>query len=127
MTRVARIITDLGPTTSPSAVYAELARRMPSDVMLAFSSRVYRQLRQELHSAERIAEWATNLATVANRPVLFNVEFMDDTARTFAIAPPGWTSEKLAGYIAARHIELEEVFGPIERIGTDLGREAKPQ
>jgi hypothetical protein len=114
--RVARLLTQLGTTDSPSAVYAALAAGMPSHVLVAFGSGVCRQLKRELNSIEAVGRWAVDLAARIGRPVLLNFEFKDGSSRTFSLAPPGWSQERLAGYVAGHHKDLELMFGPIERI-----------
>jgi hypothetical protein len=108
--------TRLRPTDSPSAVYATYAAAVPKDIMLAFGPGIYRELRQELHSIDAICRWATDLATRLERPVLINVPDRDGTSHTLTLAPSTWSSERLQGYIAGRHEELEEAYGPIARV-----------
>lgn len=116
MTRTLKVLTDLRPTDSPAEVYARFAAGVPADVMLAFGAGIYRQLRQELHSIEAVGQWAADLATRLDRPVLLNVPDRDGTSHTLTLAPKPWTTERLQGYIAGRHQELEELFGKIDRV-----------
>jgi hypothetical protein len=109
------IRTRLRPTDSPSEVYAAMAAVIPPETLLSFGGGILRELRQELHTWERVAEWAADLARRLNRPVLLNFPGPNDTSRTIALAP-GWSQEKLSGYLAARHVELEAAYGEIERI-----------
>jgi hypothetical protein len=115
MSRVMRVHTALGPCESPSEVYAAMAAVVPSDVMLAFGPGIYCELRKELHSAAAVVQWAAELARQLDRPVLLNIPDRDGSSHTVTLAP-GWTQERLAGYLAARHEELAEAYGPISSI-----------
>lgn len=113
--RTLRLGTRLRPTDSPSQVYRQIARATAStEVMIAFGAGIARELRQELHSWERVGAWMLEVATETGKPVLLNVE-QGDESETLAIAPKGWSEERLQGYIAACHEELEEAFGEIDR------------
>jgi hypothetical protein len=115
VSRSLRVLTRLGPCESPAEVYAEMASAVPSDVMLALGPGIYRELRQELHSASAVVSWAADLARQLDRPILLNIPDRDGSSHTVTLAP-GWSQERLAGYVAARHEELAEEFGPIGRI-----------
>jgi hypothetical protein len=118
---VARIYTKLPKRAKPTAIYASMARQVPANILLAFGPGVYGELRQELHSIEAVQRWALELADKLGRPVLLNVPDKDGSSNTLAIAPPGWSSERLAGYVGARHQELEAEFGPVEHDQGELG------
>jgi hypothetical protein len=117
VSRLLHIGTKLGPTDSPSEIYAQFAEGMPKDVILSFGPGIWRELRQELKSVEAVARWATALTIRLDRVLMLNIPDRDGSSHTVTLAPPGWTQERLQGYIAARHEELEEAYGPIARIG----------
>jgi hypothetical protein len=116
MSRVLHLHTQLRPTDSPSEVYARMAAAVPSDTLLAFGPGIYRELRQELRSIEAVAKWAAALATRLGRPVLINIPDWDGSSHTVTLSPRDWSPERLQGYVAGRHEELAEAFGPIERL-----------
>lgn len=111
---VMRIQTKLRPTDSPSAIYAQMAEVVPAETMLALGPGIFRELRQELHSVDAVLMWAADLAQKLSRPVSINIP-AGDGSHTVTLAP-GWSEERLAGYIAGRHEELEDLFGPISRV-----------
>jgi hypothetical protein len=117
VSRLLHIGTKLGPTDSPSAFYAQFAEEMPKDIMLSFGPGVWRELRQELKSVGAVVQWATALTIRLDRVLMLNIPDRDGSSHTVTLAPPGWTQERLQGYIAARHEELEEAFGQIAHIG----------
>jgi hypothetical protein len=93
-----------------------MAEHVPTDVLLALGPGIFRELRQELKSVEAVGKWAVQLAVRLDRVVLLNVPDRDGSSHTLTLSPPGWSHERLLGYIAARHAELEQVFGPISRV-----------
>jgi hypothetical protein len=116
VSRVLHLRTKLRPCDSPSEIYAAMAATVPTETLVAFGPGSWRELRQELRSVEAVGKWAVALAIRLQRPVLLNVPDKDGSSHTLTLSPPGWTSTRLQGYIAARHAELEEAFGSIERI-----------
>jgi hypothetical protein len=116
MNRTLHVGARLGPTDSPSEVYAVLAEGVPHDVLLALGPGVARELRQELHSWEAVARWQGDLARRLDRVVLLNTPERDGSSKTWIVAPPAWSQEGLAGYVAARHEELAAAFGRVERL-----------
>lgn len=112
---ILHVRTKLRPTDSPAAVYAKYAEAIPRDTMLALGPGIFRELRQELKSVAAVIQWAADLAKRLDRIVLLNIPDKDGTSHTVTLAP-GWTQERLAGFIAGRHEEIAEAFGPIERV-----------
>lgn len=115
VSRILSVQTQLRPTDSPSEVYAAYAEAVPRDVMLGFGPGIYRELRRELRSPAAVVTWASDLAVRLDRLVLLNIPDRDGSSHTVTLAP-GWSQERLAGYIAGRHEELEEAYGPISRV-----------
>jgi hypothetical protein len=116
MSRTLHVKTRLGPTESPSAVYGRMAEAVPADVMLVLGPGIWRELRRELQSVSAVGQWVVELAVRLDRVILLNVPDRDGGSCTLTLSPPGWSQERLAGYIAGRHSELEEAFGPIARV-----------
>jgi hypothetical protein len=117
VSRLLQVRTKLRPTDSPSEIYAKVAETMPKDVMLSFGPGIWRELRQELKSVDAVAEWAIALTIRLDRVLLLNIPDRDGSSHTLTLAPPAWSRERLQGYVAARHEELEEAYGPIARVG----------
>jgi hypothetical protein len=83
--------------------------------LVVLTPRMVRQLETECGSAEKLAAWALKLVRRRRRPLGLHDS---EVGRTFFFAPPDWSQERLAGYIAAHHGELEAALGPISRIYT---------
>lgn len=115
--RTAKLLTNLQPGDSPSQKYADLAAQLPRETPVCFGPGVYQELRQELHSIEAIGLWAIGVARRVDRPVLINVPDQNGESTTLTISPPGWTKERLNGYLAGFRKELEAEYGPIGHIG----------
>lgn len=115
MSHILNVQTRLRPTDSPSEVYSTYAAAVPKDVMLAFGPGIWRELRRELRSPAAVLKWAGDMAVRLDRVVLLNIPDRDGSSHTLTLAP-GWSQERLAGYIAGRHEELGDVFGPITRV-----------
>lgn len=111
---VLNVRTDLQSTQSAARTYADLAAAMPINVMVVLGPGSALELRRELGSWEAVASWAADLVVRLGRPVLVNIPERRGS-RTIAIAP-GWSRDRLAGYVAGRHAELEEAFGAAERV-----------
>jgi hypothetical protein len=62
--------------------------------------------------AAHVAVAFFDLATEANRPIGIH----SGETTTF-LAPPDWTEQRLAGYVAGKHEELAAAFGDIEAVG----------
>jgi hypothetical protein len=62
-------------------------------------------------SGDKAAHFFRELAEETGKPVLWNMPVGGDESKTVAIAPPGWTREKLDGYVAGMHESLSDSFG----------------
>jgi len=93
----------------PTAVLGRVAR---AGTAVGLTHRMLRDLEQELGGYQRAVKWLIALATETNRPITVNVPTGADTSTTVAIAPKGWSDERLQGFIGGLHEELEETFGP---------------
>ncbi len=93
---------------------AALARMAARDngPLVAVTGRAYLELAYELGGDEAVARHLARVATNSGRPILVNFPTGSDTSRTIVVGPKGWTEEKTAGWVAARHRELEAAFGP---------------
>jgi len=75
-------------------------------------------LAAELGSMDAAASFLLEIAEANNRPIAVNVETGPDTSSTAFLAPRSWTPERLQGWAAGHHAELEAEFGQIMRVGT---------
>lgn len=109
----------------------EILRHLQADdVMGVLSWAAYLALRAELGDDDSAA-MRELLAAAARmgKPIGLNVEAPDGSAQTVILAPEGWTPERLAGYVAGRHDELEAAFGrvaSVEAVEGDRGPEPWP-
>ncbi len=94
---------------SPSKALARLAGA--GDVLVCVTGRMFDDIARELGSYDRAARHLVRVATNAGRPIAVNFE-TPDGSRTVIIGPRGWSEEKTAGWVAARHDALERQFGP---------------
>src|SRR4051794_19035992 len=80
-------------------------------LLVVLSHRMVAQLEAECGSSEKLAAWMMKLVARRRRPLGLHSPATD---QTIFYAPPDWTQEKLAGYLAVYHEELESQFGTIE-------------
>jgi hypothetical protein len=41
-------------------------------------------------------------------------------------SPPGWSQERLAGYVAGAHAEIEDFFGPVSHLESPPRQQGRP-
>ncbi len=112
MSRTLRITAD--PTTvSMAASIRAMASVAP---LFVISVRALGDLAAELGSMDAAAEFLLGVAEAIGRPIAVNVETGSDTSSTAFIAPRGWGEERLAGWTAGHHQELEAAFGTVLRV-----------
>ena len=92
---------------------AAMARATARDngPLVCISGRALADLADELGGHEAAAKHLYRVATRTGRPIAANVPTGPDTSMTMFIAPRGWTDERLRGWAAGRHAELEAAFG----------------
>src|SRR5687767_15978011 len=87
--------------------------------LCALTHRAFAQLAAERGSDDRAMRWLVKQATRAQVPICVNAPTTRDPlgpSTTMVIPPKGWSSERVAGWIGARHEEIERTFGPAERM-----------
>jgi hypothetical protein len=105
-------LTAVEPGTIRTLIRATLKAGKP--VML--TTRAFRTLTAESGGRQdRALAFLVKHGGEANRPILLNLENPDGTSQTVALAR-GWSQERLMGYVAAMHQELEEEFGEVARM-----------
>ena len=85
--------------------------------MLVITGRAFSDLAAELGGADAAAGHLLELAQQTGRPIGVNFATSEDTSSTVFLPPPGWTEERLAGWVAGHHQDLEAEFGAATRVG----------
>ena len=96
-------------TVSPSKALAATARLAP---LVVVTGRAYGEMLAELGDAEAVIAHLVRVATNVGKPLAVNLPSGPDTSSTIFLGPKGWTEERLRGWAAGRHEELEAMFGP---------------
>jgi hypothetical protein len=79
--------------------------------------RAYTHVRAECGGSDQAAwHWLAQRAKYGTRPLFVNIEAQDGTSHTIALAPLGWSHEKLKGFIGGLGDVLKEEFGEVLRI-----------
>jgi hypothetical protein len=82
--------------------------------LLLLTGRALGDLAAELGGIETAFRWLADLAASVGKPVAVNIPTGPDTSTTVWLAPPGWTTERLSGWVAGHHEEIEAQFGVAE-------------
>lgn len=93
---------------SPSKAIAAAARSAP---LLVLTHRAFSDLAAELGGDDEAVRHISRVATNTGRPIGTNLLTGPKTSSTLFIPPKGWTSERLTGWVAGHHAELEDAFG----------------
>ena len=107
MSGTMRVAVDAGAVSVTRSIAAAV-RLAP---LLVITHRSLEALAAELGGHERAARRLLAIATDADKPIGVNAPTADGS-RTAFIAPASWSRERLAGYVAAHHEEIEGMFGP---------------
>ena len=99
-------------TTSPASVSTSKAIAEAATVapLLVITYRAFCDLAAELGSDEAATCYLLRVSEQIGRPLGVNFE-TGDGSRTCFLAPRSWTQERLAGWIGAKHDDLEDAFG----------------
>ncbi len=117
MTTVATLTID-ADHISPSRSIAALARAA-GRTLVVVTGRSYADLVDELGGDEAAARQLIEIATATGRPIAVNFETGAETSTTVFVSPRGWSSDRLAGWAAGRHAELEATFGDAPPLGVE--------
>ena len=111
--RTARILTDPA-AVRPSRALAAVARAAAydGDPPVVVTHRAYADLVAELGSDDAAVRYLAKVAGNTGRPIAVNIPTGPDTSTTVFVSPKGWSRERLAGWAAGHHEELEAAFGP---------------
>ncbi len=96
---------------------ATLRRMVPIVPLVVVKQAALRDLSRELGGYEAATRFLADLAHEHGKPIGLNVETGPDTSSAAFLAPRDWTQERLAGWIAGHHQELESEFGQVARVG----------
>ncbi len=109
--RTATVRIDAG-AVSPARALMALARAAPGDngPLVAVTGRAWRDLADELGDDEAAIRHLLRVATTTGRPLCVNFS-IERGSRTVFVVPRDWSEERLRGWVAGRHEELEHIFG----------------
>jgi len=112
MTRLATLTID-AESVSVSRSLAALARASARDggPLICVSHRALDDLAAELGGYEAAAGRLLRIATQTARPICVNLPTGPETSMSVFVAPKTWSEDRLRGWAAGRHAELESVFG----------------
>ena len=91
---------------------ASLARTPARDggPLVVVSHRAWGDLSAELGGDDAAVRYLLKVAGNTGRPICVNLPAPDGSTTVF-VAPRGWTDERLRGWAAGHHAELERAFG----------------
>jgi EAL domain-containing protein (putative c-di-GMP-specific phosphodiesterase class I) len=111
MSRTMRVTVDAERVSIARSI-AAMARATTANVALVcVTGRAYLDMADELGCDEVAARHLARVATDVGRPLCVNIPTGAETSTTMFVAPKGWTDERLRGWAAGRHAELEAMFG----------------
>ena len=92
---------------------AALARASARDggPLVCVTGRAWADLADELGGDDQAVRRLLTIATNTGRPICINLLTGAETSTTLFIAPRDWSDERLRGWAAGRHEELEAAFG----------------
>ena len=94
---------------APSASLRVAARSAP---LLILTGRALGELVAELGGYEAAGRYLITVATNVGRPIGVNFPTGPDSSCSIFVPPKGWGEERLAGWVAGRHREIETTLGP---------------
>ena len=108
----------------PAAISMSAAIRVAAQAspLLVITGRALGDLASELGGWVAAAEHLLALAEQTGNPIGINFETSEEASRTMFLPPPGWSEEKLAGWIGGHHAELEAQFGQVTRLSNRAER-----
>ena len=99
----------------------EAAHAAPA--LLVLTGRAAGDLADQLGSVDAAVRFLVDLATEIGRPIGLNAETGEGRSQTMFVAPKGWSEQRLAGWVAGRHAELESEFGDIAGVRAEGGQD----
>ena len=106
---------DFGPPGAAGLAIRRVAAAGQATVVVTAATFSY--LKRDCGGSERRAlEWLAKLAAETGKPIALNLPDGRDRSVTSFISPPGWSEDRLKGFIAGRHAELEAVLGEVAEV-----------
>ena len=111
-------------TIDPAAVSIAASIRVAAEAapLLVIGGRALADLAAELGGEEAAARHLLEVAEEIGHPVGVNVPTGRGASSTMFIPPRSWSAERLSGWAAGHHAELEEAFGGVSRVSADMPR-----
>ncbi len=97
---------------SPSKALATVARASDR-TLIVVSHRALAELAAECGGYDRAPRRLLTIATNSGKPIAVNLPRGEDDSTTIFIPPRGWSEERLRGWVAGHHAELEAAYGPV--------------
>ena len=104
---VLKIISDSGEQKATEVV--RMSMSLQTDVVLGQNMVV--DLQAELRDMRQVLLFLLDLAAQHDKPI--GIHFDAPKSQTVFVSPPGWSSEKLEGYVAAKRDSITSAFGDI--------------
>jgi len=106
---------------SPARSLAALARAAARDggPLVCVTGRMFAELERELGGPEAGARQLYEIATATGHLLCVNLPSTPDTSTTVFVSPKGWSWDRLRGWAAGHHQELEAAFGPASVVRED--------
>ena len=123
MTRTLNVKVDASRVSIAKAIRAIAHTGAP----LALTGRAFNDLAAELGGHGAAAEYLLDLARETGRPIGVNFATGEDTSSTVFLPPPGGSEERLQGWVAGHHAELEAQFGTVTRLGPNRAERRRRQ
>ena len=98
---------------------AWLSRVALTGTPVLLGHRMFADLVRELGDEPSAAQWLADLAAMMQKPVLVNLP-TETGSTTVVISPPGWSQERLCGFVGGMAEDLQAAFGPatVRRMGS---------
>jgi hypothetical protein len=107
VTRSARVTIN-ADTVKPSKAITAAATMAP---LLILTGRSLLDLERELGSWDAAGRFLLKLAETVGKPIGVNAPTGPDSSRTMFLAPRSWSPERLKGWVAGHHSDVEAMFG----------------
>jgi hypothetical protein len=89
--------------------------------IVLLTARACSDLVTELGGQEHAAAYLVRLCKRFKKPCSVNIANADGSSRSVIFSPPGWTQERLTGYVGGLHGEIEQLFGEISHLEQPMG------
>jgi hypothetical protein len=114
LSNVLHAVLDFDPPGAAGLAIRRVAAAGQATVVVTAATFSY--LRRDCGSDKRALDWLAKLAAETGQPIALNLPDGEDRSVTTFISPKGWTEERLRGFIAGRHAELEAVLGEVAEV-----------